>query len=276
MLSWNEIVQNYIIKHSKIIKKTTKPLQDHFGIGYFTYHRIDNEGKYIVLLDRPEWAEYYVSEQIYLNDPYLRHPSVYQSGISLIESNGSDEYKEEVLKAAKKILNMDMGTLFIHKTDYYAEFFGFSGNKKNCALESLYLNQQKILQSFAIHFKKELYSILTQMEREAGYLIDLKGDDFVNCQPINPFIASPATLIAFYKDLGLGEMIEKAAKLLLRERECLKWLLEEKSAKETAAILKLSSRTIEFYFENIKNKLCCWNKQELLKRARQLKEFGIL
>lgn len=57
MLGWTEIVQNYISKHSTKIKKTTEPLREHFGIGYFTYHRIDAEGKYTVLVDRPDWAE---------------------------------------------------------------------------------------------------------------------------------------------------------------------------------------------------------------------------
>ncbi len=65
MLTWQTIVQNYIVKYSSQIKKTTQPLRDHFGIDYFTYHRIDSTGKYTVLVDRPDWAEYYVSEKIF-------------------------------------------------------------------------------------------------------------------------------------------------------------------------------------------------------------------
>ena len=49
MLGWTEIVQNYINKHSTKVKKTTQPLREHFGIGYFTYHLIDAEGKYTML-----------------------------------------------------------------------------------------------------------------------------------------------------------------------------------------------------------------------------------
>jgi hypothetical protein len=45
MPSWKQIVQDYIVKHSDKIKKTTRPLKDHLGVSYFTYHRIDLDGK---------------------------------------------------------------------------------------------------------------------------------------------------------------------------------------------------------------------------------------
>jgi DNA-binding CsgD family transcriptional regulator len=275
MLNWKEIVQKYISKHTNRIRKTTQPLHDHFGIGYFTYHKIDNTGKYTVLVDRPEWAEHYVSEQIYLNDPYLRHPSVYKSGISLIESHGTDEYKEIVLQAGKNVLDMDMGAILIQKNEGSVEFFGFSGNKKNSLLQGLYLNRPQVLKSFANHFKTELKPILTQMEQEAGSLVDLKGKDFFCDELIVPDI-DPKMLLAYYRDLGIKVEHSNAKKLSNRERQCLKLLIEEKSAKETAIILNLSTRTVESYFENIKCKLSCWNKSELLKLARQFDELGVL
>lgn len=275
MLSWEEIVQNYVIKHFNKISKTTLPLRDHFGINYFTYHKIDDSGKYTVLVDRPNWAEHYVSKKIYLNDPYLRHPSVYKSGISLVESHGSEEYKETVLKEGKEILDMDLGVILIQRNERSVEFFGFTGNKTTSALESIYLNHPQLLRSFAIHFKKELGNILTGMENDADSLVNLKGQDFFCEQPICPDIA-PSIRLAYYQDLGMKCEAEKAELLTPRERQCLKLLIQDKSAKETGAILGLSSRTIESYFENIKNKLTCWNKHEILKLARKFEEVGLL
>lgn len=275
MLNWEDIVQKYIIKHSNQIRRTTRPLRDHFGLSYFTYHKIDNTGKYTVLVDRPDWAEHYVNNKIFLNDPYLRHPSVYQSGISLLESHGSEEYKEVVLKSGKEVLDMDIGVIIIQKSDNFVEFFGFTGNKINSSLQNLYLNQPPLLKSFAIHFKKELSSILNDMEMESSSLKDLKGKDFFCKEPISPDI-SPSTRLAYYKDLGINCEAEKAKHLSPREKQCLKLLLQNKSAKETAVTLGLSPRTIEFYFENIKNKLTCWNKQEILKLARIFEDLGLL
>jgi LuxR family transcriptional regulator, quorum-sensing system regulator SolR len=205
----------------------------------------------------------------------LRHPSVYQSGISLIDSHGTQEYREMLMDAGKKVLNIDLGAFLIQKSENAVEFFGFSGNKATSSLQSLYLNHPQILRSFAVFFLQSLHPILNQMGQEASSLIDLKGQDFFSRQSICPEIPAK-TRLAYYKDLGMQCEVEKAEKLSLRERQCLQLLIESKSAKEIACALGLSRRTVEYYFENIKNKFSCWSRQEILELARQFQEFGIL
>lgn len=60
---------------------------------------------------------------------------------------------------------------------------------------------------------------------------------------------------------------ENKFELSSRERECLFLLVRGKSAKEIGALLCLSKRTIESYIENIKNKMNCRNKAEILVAA---------
>jgi DNA-binding CsgD family transcriptional regulator len=236
---------------------------------------MDDKGKYTVLLDRPDVMEHYVLEQIYLRDPYLRHPSIYQPGIILIKNHGSKEYRDILLETSKKFPNVDMGVFLIQKKANYVEFFGFFESQEAGVLQNLYINHSQILRSFAAFFTRSLHSVLNQMEQEAYSLIDLKGQDFFSDQSICPDIASDIRL-DYYRDLGMKCEAEKAEQLSARERQCLKLLIESKSAKETAALLGLSRRTVEFYFENIKDKLSCWSKQEVLIIARQLEELGIL
>jgi DNA-binding CsgD family transcriptional regulator len=275
MLNWKEIVQNYIIKNSDKIKKVTRPLRDHLGVAYFTYHQIDKNGKYTVLVDRPDWAEHYVEEKFFLEDPYLRHPDVYESGFSLIESHGSDHYKKTVMKAGKEIFNLDFGLIMVEKQADKVEFFGFAGNRTESNLDKLYLNKPALLKSFARHFKKELGPILHEMEQEAGLLSKLKGADFYLNDPIHPDLEAKDRL-AYLFDLGLKPLVKKAHSLSSRERDCLKWLLAGKSAKETAQLLNLSTRTVESYFENIKNKLSCPTKHEIFALAKSFDELGLL
>ncbi|HAU1150685.1 TPA: PAS domain-containing protein [Legionella pneumophila] len=52
-----------------------------------------------------------------------------------------------------------------------------------------------------------------------------------------------------------------------REHECVFLLIRGKSAKEIGALLSLSKRTIESYIENIKDKMDCRNKAEILVKA---------
>lgn len=274
-MNWKEIVQRYIIKYSNQIGKTTHPLKNHFGISYFTYHKIDDAGNYTVLVDRPDWAEHYVSKKIFLNDPYLRHPSVYQSGFCYFDSFGSPEYRETVHREGKIVLDMDVGITLIQKSKSGVEFFGFTGNKKSSSLQNLYLNHPEVLRSFALHFKKEMASILRKMEDEAGSLTELKGKDFFCEDLIHPDVISEARK-AYYKDLGYERVLEQASRLSLRERQCLELYLKGKSAKETAEIFGLSTRTIESYFESIKNKTSCWDKRSVLQFAKTLDALDLL
>ncbi|MBL0941720.1 MAG: helix-turn-helix transcriptional regulator [Alphaproteobacteria bacterium] len=56
-----------------------------------------------------------------------------------------------------------------------------------------------------------------------------------------------------------------------REKDCLKCLILGMTAKEIARELSLSPRTIESYLENIKNKMCCYSKSQLI--AKVIHEF---
>lgn len=52
-----------------------------------------------------------------------------------------------------------------------------------------------------------------------------------------------------------------------RECECIFLLIRGKTAKEIGALLSLSKRTVESYIENIRNKMNCKNKSEILVKA---------
>lgn len=274
MIEWKDLIQDYIVKYFHQLQKTTQPLRHHFGISYFSYHSIDFEGKYTVLVDRPDWAEHYVNEQIFLKDPYLGHPSSYNSGMYLIDSHGSVDYKEQLLKAGKKILNIDVGTVLIEKNKDSVEFFSFSGNKKNSSLETMTLNHPELLRSFASHFKNAFHSILKEMKEVGAQLSELKKQNLIPSSRI-PLPISSSTRMSYYKDLGMNKVILQWENLSPREKECIKFLLADQSAKQTALLMGLSTRTVEYYFENIKNKLNCYSKYELLSLAKEWESLSI-
>jgi DNA-binding CsgD family transcriptional regulator len=278
MKAWKEIVQNYIIKYSDKTKAATQPLRDHFNIDFFTYHRIDKEGKFVTLLDQPNWGELYVNEKLFLHDPYLRNPEVYQSGLCLHEMHEAGEFKEQISQVGERTFdNNDKVRVFlIEKGPEGVEFFGFSGNRHTSRLNKLYLNHPWVLKSFAEHFKKELKGALQQMKEESFSLLDLKGPDYLTTQPVHPDI-DPSTLFNYLKDLGKGPEIELAMRLSQREKQCLNQLLQGKTAKEIAMALDdLSPRTIEFYLENIKKKLRCSHRGELFLKAQILAKLGLI
>ena len=57
-------------------------------------------------------------------------------------------------------------------------------------------------------------------------------------------------------------------KLSQREVDCIFYLIQNKTAIETAELMNISRRTVESYIENIKIKLACESKAAIIKKFR--------
>jgi DNA-binding CsgD family transcriptional regulator len=273
MLSWEEIFQRYTVKHYDRLKKITSPLKINFSISCFFYIAINNEGHLIWIGNRPDCSEYYLDQKHFINDPCMTHPKNWEVGCYLFEKVAPHKQKT-FIKETKNLFNLNSGIVLCKKNNKFIEFFGFVGENKKY-IEEIYLNHSNLLNSFSIYFKKEMHSVIHQMKKEPISLISLKGKPFYSTISIRPKI-DQAKLKAFLNDCGLGPLLKKADLLSKRERQCLKSLLQGKSAKQTATDFKLSFRTIEYYFENIKNKLVCYNKNEVFKFSKDLEDLGLL
>lgn len=215
-----------------------------------------------------------MSQKHFVNDPCMEHPSRWKSGFSLIETVSSDLYKNTFLSETKNLFNMNSWIILSEKGSDFVELFGFVSEKRNC-LEDIYLNHSHLLKSFAAHFKKAMHPLICQMQAAAISLSALKDGIFNSNQPNHPMLEKEV-LYAYLKDLGMKSKVERATSLSVREVQCLKLILSGKSAREMAADLILSTRTIEFYLENIKNKLNCINKRELFSVADDFVNLGLL
>lgn len=86
----------------------------------------------------------------------------------------------------------------------------------------------------------------------------------------------PGYYFGLLKSLGMDQYPDQATILSQRERQCLRCLLDGKTAKETAMIYKLSHRTVESHFEKIKQKFKCTNKRDLFSVAQTLEKLNLL
>ena len=274
MLGWEQIAQKYTIDPFNKVKKITMPLKERLAITCFFYIRVNYQGQLVWFGNRPDCTEHYVDQKHFIDDPCMCHPDNWEPGYSLLETVAPNKYQQTFLEETKNLFNLNSWIILCKKNLEFMELFGFVGETKT-HMEKIYLNHLSLLKSFATHFKKEMHPNILQMAEAAISLVDLKGNSFNSTCAIHPTIET-ATHRAFLKDCGFGALIQRTDSLSPRERQCVKSLLLGKSAKVTAADLKLSSRTIEFYFENIKNKFGCFNKAEVFSLSKKLEEIGLL
>ncbi len=102
-------------------------------------------------------------------------------------------------------------------------------------------------------------------------ILEQVGEVSLHTAPVEP-----GYYLGLLKSFGMDQYLDQAPTLSQRERQCLHSLLEGKTAKETAAIYKLSPRTVESHFEKIKQKLKCTNKRDLFTIAQALEKLDLL
>ena len=84
------------------------------------------------------------------------------------------------------------------------------------------------------------------------------------------FIINSKTDIDYIRQELLSSHSLDNKSLTDRQIECCRLLLNGKTAKETAGMLELSTRTVEYYLNNVKVKMNCKNKAELIAKLSGL------
>lgn len=270
-----KIVENYVnryIKHYHTkMKQICEPLQRFFGINYFTYHSITTDGHWRPFVSRPDWADYFTENQLYLQDPFLCHPHSYQSGtVFWTPYYQQDSNLQGFLKVARDKFSMAHGFCIIERTAEGCEFFGFSAPPEHEQIYSIYLQDLPLLKEFCKYFKEEAAPILKLLEHDPIPLLPLKEHSFEATS--SPFEQHHLSKALFLKYIRAQPLV----KLSKRETECLSLYLDTQKMQDVADKLELSVRTIEFYLGNIKNKLNCWTKIELIKKGQELRSLGVI
>lgn len=251
MENLNEHVKKYTIKHSRTIKTICAPFCEYLDISLFGYFRINSDGMFGALSNYPENLDYFSQENMHLNYPYLIHPSLLRSGYVFTSIGGNAQDSEKLFE------RFQMYHLLINIKHLGQDLEGFvfasKGRSTECTM-ALY-PKLEMMNKFIKHFKREAKSLLGKMMRDGINLKAAKGKAFFQVDPKLPLSNTDPEALKFLKAL---------APLSAREHQCLELFKQGNSAQSTAAILGLSQRTVEHYFDNIKNKLGCKSKWELL------------
>lgn len=250
----SQIVKNYTTRFDKKLKKITSPLNDFFNIFNYVYFKIEEDGRFVTLSNYPEQLEYYYEEKFYLNNPYLVHPSLLKSGAVLTLTTQDDKYHETVVKSLERF-NTHNTFLMLEKRNNQVEGHLFATRPGECDA-SFYLEKLPLLKKFNHYFAKEAAPILGKMRAEGFNLNHAKGKNFLERKKGLPLANKNDQEKAFLKAIF---------PLSPQEQLCFELFCQGHSAQSTAAVLNLSLRTVEHYFEKIKNKLGCRSKWDLLK-----------
>lgn len=251
MQNFNDLVKRYTIKNDYVIKKICAPLKDCLGVTTFTYVFITNDGGFGMISNNVGGLDFFINGKYYIQHPLMIHPLLLRSGCALLPSHPDPSIQDVTFK------KYQIGSLFyILQTNgevLEGGAFNVSRLSKDCAI--FYLENLDLLTKFFAFFKREANRLLVDMKDDGFNIKKAKGELFLESNPSIPLSS---------KDPKASQFLKALSPLSWREYQCLEMYKKGHSAQSTAALLGLSKRTVEHYFENMKNKLNCNSKRDLL------------
>lgn len=261
---------NYKIKYQAYINKSAdvaeicQPLRQHFDITSFVYQKNFNDGSDIRLTNQPAWLEHFINQDYYKISGFEKSPEHYQSG-HVIWAHLT--HHQLILENARQF-NIDHGMTLINKTEDGCEFVFFGTTPDNDHLVNFYLNNIYLLQRFLIYFKEKAAPILSQLSNQRIYIPN-KYNDVVSHEYGIPNLSDDFKE-QFIRSTKISKYLLDDTTLSSRELDCVRLLMQGKTAKEIGKQLFISPRTVDTHLIHLKEKLKCRTKSQLMSKLAEV------
>ena len=250
---------------SGYLKQICQPLE-HLHIHLFTYLKNFHDGSQINISTQASWVADYYQLGLYKSSLFEADPTRYATGFKSWPLDSS----LQVFQHGREHYDSYYGLTFCQKVHDGCEFYFFSTSSKHYGLLDHFLNNLDLFENFVHYFKDRAMPLLKECSAHRIII----PEHFQ--QIIEPSITAEVMIPtlnrhAFCQALQsrhdpLAKWLNDYEPLTKKERDCLNLLLEMPTASEIAERLALSKRTVETHLENIKQKLQCKSKVDLIKQ----------
>lgn len=237
------------------VSQISAPLFNNFDITTFIYSKIFNDGTYWTLSNRGDWVEYFYQNQYQNPDTQNQ---ITRSGYYIDLSALS--IPELQIKIAREKFQADHWFNIVKTYDSYYEVFGFAAPSEYRHVLNSYINYVDLFEHFILYFKDRAHQLIKVADNNAIYPLATHSTSSSSKQTnIREKFISETQINRYYLDTKHGSQY-----LTKREYECLSYIAKGKTFKEAGYCLGLTERTVGYYINNIKSRLGCQNKSQLI------------
>lgn len=257
------IIHHPSLKFATEINDICRPLLN-LNISYFCHVHISKDNQFSAISNHPTFTEHYINKKYFNADIHMA------KALNLGNFVLWDELKCAGASKQMDIDGIEMGikhafTLIHHERDG-SHYYHFANNQESKSINQTYLANLDLLNLFILHFKetlrtashlREAYHFTYGLdENAANYLLSPSEDEFFRHHNRTNFLHQLQASPNLQRQILLPHMTG-------REHDCLRWLIAGKTAPEISIILNVSSRTVEKYLANLKQKFSCQTLCEL-------------
>lgn len=242
-----EFIENSVACTDEV-KQICQPLFEHTHISYFSHFRYYFDGHALGIGSDADLIEYTCHNQL-----YLRH----QDLLDFPEFNVLQSHQSPRNQLVCDFIKVDHILLYrIHHANYF-EMSAFGSPQPVNELIDFYLNRLAILRLFARYFKDKAAHLIEKVEKKPIFLEKFDQGNITG-----------KTKLAYSQELRdavHGDILLEDFSLSPREAQCMKLVAEGHSTKEIAKLIDLSPNTVQFYINNLKEKVNCRKVAEIIK-----------
>jgi len=251
----------YPINITPDIKAICEPLKL-YGITFCAYIRCYDNGSMYLLNTWNEFVFYHFQKQ-YRLAPYISENMLADSFFYLALAENTDAGYNKQSDDIANMFKFINPLYLIDRYKGYVDIMIYVGNVDNPELINSYMNNMDILKSFKTCFRNKAAKIMQKADNHRMILPDHMRLNFKGITQKD----EATNAIDFIKEKAgaINQILQLhyKTKLTVRELQTLNYLLKGRTAFETAQILHISPKTVEFYIDSVKLKLNCLNKADL-------------
>lgn len=245
-----------------------KPLEL-FRIHHFTYQKYFDNGERISLSNKPQWIADYYNLKLYQSSLFEKKPSEYDAGFNV----WIGDYDLDVYRHGRQYYNTMHCITITEPCHDGCEHYLFSTSPDHESAIQFLANNMDILYHFILYLKDRGATLFAKAKKNSilvqeAFTGSNQNLNHLDNQTLHQQLQAAKKL--FFQRTPLHRVTLESntynqVKLTQRELSCVAYLLQNRTAAETAQLMNLSKRTVESYLDNIKNKLGCNTKLELVK-----------
>lgn len=248
-----------------------EPLFRNSIVSFLNYCRFLPNGHVYCLTNHPEWLKYHFSQEYRLIEPINEDYLQMKKFHCLLEPS-------DISFDIADRFNMHVPIDFIECTEEYVDLFcfAFPTSKKENECINYYMNSLDIFEKFKLYFMEKAGKMISQLEEKKILLPShMRGISSTIVENTETNIASQRNNIIKQLSTTKKTFVINRKKIALtkREIECLQFIGRGRSAKEISKNLDISHRTVESHICNIKYKLDCHTKSNLIDFIQTYKTF---
>jgi DNA-binding CsgD family transcriptional regulator len=263
--------KRYFDTISTDIKTICEPLKQ-FGITYFAYAKIFDDNTQAPLITHGDSLYHHWQKGFPFCPPLPIEDQGKKIHCMPFLSKDIPKLAMKLFDDNRELFNVSHPIYFLERHKDYTEYYCYAAEAHNAGIINFYLSNIDVLEKFKFYFKDKAKKLMEFPEKNRLSLhpkmcLQIKEtltmDENKKQKILRELCSKNYTLSLHGKDILLTK----------RELDVLRCLSQGCTIKETARIIKLAPKTIEHYFDNVKIKMDCKKKSEIIKILSDAKLF---